>query len=154
MKSDSTRRFVPSQNSIRNARRKLSKARTRDYEALRRTLDKLEREFERLAQENAKRHDTPGAEPVSFEDWEKKLNDATRAIEKSVEEVEHRPCNDEEQGHVELRLQGEVCGYASANQVAAGKGVGHVLFHEDLASVYKSAAWRALVLRPWVRYAA
>lgn len=90
MKSDSTRRFVPSQNSIRNARRKLSKARTRDYEALRRTLDKLEREFERLAQENAKRHDTPGAEPVSFEDWEKKLNDATRAIEKSVEEVEKR----------------------------------------------------------------
>ena len=68
MKSDSTRRFVPSQNSIRNARRKLSKARTRDYEALRRTLDKLEREFERLAQENAKRHDTPSAEPVSFED--------------------------------------------------------------------------------------
>ena len=77
-----------------------------------------------------------------------------QACGKSVEEVEHRPCNDEEQGHVELRLQGEVCGYASANQVAAGKGVGHVLFHEDLASVYKSAAWRALVLRPWVRYAA
>ena len=51
MKSDTTRRFVPSQNSIRNARRKLAKARVRDYEPLRRLLDKLEREFERLAQE-------------------------------------------------------------------------------------------------------
>lgn len=90
MKSDTTRRFVPSQNSIRNARRKLAKARVRDYEPLRRLLDKLEREFERLAQENVKRQETPGAEPVSFEEWEKKLNDATLAIEKSVEEVEKR----------------------------------------------------------------
>lgn len=46
--------FVASNNSIRIVRKKLAQTRTVDYEPLRRRLERLEQEFEKLARKNAK----------------------------------------------------------------------------------------------------
>ncbi|MBR0226671.1 MAG: ATP-dependent RNA helicase HrpA [Thermoguttaceae bacterium] len=110
--------FVASNNSLRLVRKKLWKVRTFDHEPLRRRLERLEQEFEKLARLNAKAQERAQGEPaptgaennasgddaksdgkragnapvpnVSFDEWELKLQELIEDCDASIEKVEKR----------------------------------------------------------------
>ena len=100
--------FSRSDSSTHAARRKLRYVRTVDYEPLRRRLEQLEREFDRLVRQNAEKKDkteetrdgdSPSKRsqktrrdggPVSFDDWESRLQKLMEDCDVSIEKVEKR----------------------------------------------------------------
>ncbi len=98
--------FPRSDSSIHAARKKLRRVLTVDYEPLRRRLEGLEREFDRLVRRNAetksesqvekteKRGTLENASPqgrnVSFNDWESRLQALMEDCDASIEKVEKR----------------------------------------------------------------
>lgn len=100
--------FSRSDSSTHAARKKLRYVRTVDYEPLRRRLEQLEREFDRLVRQNAEKKDKTeetrdgdsptkrsqktrrDGGPVSFDDWESRLQKLMEDCDVSIEKVEKR----------------------------------------------------------------
>ena len=47
----------------------------------------------------------------------------------AVKEIEDSPDDDEEQSHAAITLEGVISGNAARDEVAAGDGIGYMLFH-------------------------